>query len=135
MMLSQDLEWIAIDYSDDGRRKPKPNAMSNQEIDAFLLTRPDLPEKYRRRYEAEQTRRYTSSLACLAFALVGVPLGIKARRRDTSTGLVLSLAIGALYFMAGTVLGDAEGASWVLWIPNIVCLILGIILFRRARFR
>jgi lipopolysaccharide export system permease protein len=134
-MLSDDLEWIAIDYSDEGRRKPKPTAMTNPQIDEFLLSRPDLPEKYRRRYEAEQTRRYTSSLACLAFALVGVPLGIKARRRDTSTGRVLSLAIGALYFMAGSVLGDSEGATWVLWIPNIACMGLGIILFRRARFR
>lgn len=134
-MLSEDLEWIAIDYSDKGLRKAKPGAMTNQQIDEFLLSRPDLPERYRRRYEAEQTRRYTSSLACVAFALVGVPLGLKARRRDTSTGLVLSLAIGAIYFMAGSVLGDEGGASWILWIPNIACLILGIILFRRARFR
>ncbi len=135
-MLSEELEWMVVDYSDDKRRKPKPSAMTNSQIDWFLDSRPDLPGKYRARYRAEQQRRYTSSFACLAFALVGVPLGIKARRRDTSSGLVISLAIGALYFLAGSLMESSkEDGQWILWLPNLACLALGIFLFRRARFR
>jgi len=133
-MLSRELEWMVVDYSEDARGKPKPNAMSNAEIDAFLARRPNLPERIRARFHAEQTRRYTSSLACLAFALVGVPLGVKARRRDTSTGLVVSLAIGTAYFAASSMIEDS-GGGWTMWLPNLACLALGILLFRRARVR
>ena len=76
-----------------------------------------------------------TSFACLAFAFIGVPLGIKARRRDTSTGLILSLVIGAAYFVGGNMISDSGLDPWMAWIPNIACILLGIILFRRARFR
>ena len=135
-LLSGDLEWMVVDYSEDARRKPKPSAMTNKEIDVFLESWPTLPEKYRARYRAEQMRRYSSSFACLAFAFIGVPLGIKARRRDTSTGLIVSLGVGVLYFLAGSMIeNQTEDGQWVLWIPNLVSLGLGIFLFRRARFR
>ncbi len=67
--------------------------------------------------------------------LIGVPLGIKARRRDTSTGLIFSLGIGAAYFVAGSMITTREDTQWLLWIPNLLAVLLGIFLFRRARFR
>lgn len=135
-LLSEELEWMVVDYSDDFRRKPKPSAMTNGQIEDFLESRPDLPEKYRARFRNEIWRRYTSSFACLAFVLIGVPLGIKTRRRDTSSGLVISLAIGALYFLGGSLMEpSSEGEQWILWLPNVACVLLGIVLFRRARFR
>jgi lipopolysaccharide export LptBFGC system permease protein LptF len=146
IMLSDDLEWMVIDYSDEGLEKPKLSEMSNREIQEFVDSwpalepdaRPAKVEAWKRakaRALAEPARRYASSFACLAFAFIGVPLGIKARRRDTSTGLVLSLVIGAAYFVGGNMISDSGLAPWMAWIPNIICVMLGIILFRRARFR
>ena len=87
-------------------------------------------------YEAEIQNRYASSFACLAFAFIGIPLGIKARRKDTSTGLVLSLFIGAAYFVCGMIGGkDSTGVIIAAWTPNIICILLGLVLLRRARFR
>jgi lipopolysaccharide export system permease protein len=87
-------------------------------------------------YEAEIHRRYASSLACLAFAFIGVPLGIKARRKDTSSGLVLSLLIGAAYFLCGMIGGKTTaGVQLAAWAPNVACVLLGLFLLRRARFR
>jgi lipopolysaccharide export system permease protein len=69
---------------------------------------------------------------------VAVPLGLKSRRKDTSGGLVLSLGIGLLYFLCTMV---AEGfksntaATIALWAPNVFCGLLGLYLFRRARFK
>jgi len=134
-LISEELEWMVVDYSDDSRRKPKPSAMSNEEIDEFLLNHPELPSKYRARFMAQQTSRYTTSFACIAFAMIGVPLGIKARRRDTSSGLIFSLGIGVAYFLAGSMISTREDTQWLLWLPNILCVLLGIFLFRRARFR
>lgn len=87
-------------------------------------------------YEAEIHRRYASSLACLAFAFIGIPLGIKARRKDTSSGLIISLLIGAAYFICG-MLGSksSTGVQLAAWAPNVVCVLLGLVLLRRARFR
>ncbi|MCW1913830.1 LptF/LptG family permease [Luteolibacter sp. GHJ8] len=117
-------------------RKDKPSAMTNDEIYTYLDNR-RLPPRYAiGRYWAEAQRRYSSSFACLAFAFIGVPLGIKARRKDTSTGLILSLLIGAAYFICGMGGGTTKEAVLAgLWGPNIVCILLGLYLLRRARFR
>jgi len=88
----------------------------------------------------EPHKRASLSLACLAFAFIGVPLGISARRRETSTGLMVSLLIAALYFSSILFLDKSIGASreiqiMLFWLPNIVCLGLGCWLFHRASSR
>jgi lipopolysaccharide export LptBFGC system permease protein LptF len=87
-------------------------------------------------YEKEIHRRYASSFACLAFAFIGIPLGIKARRKDTSSGLILSLLIGVAYFICGMIGGKSHtGVLLAAWAPNVVSVLLGLVLLRRARFR
>jgi lipopolysaccharide export LptBFGC system permease protein LptF len=69
---------------------------------------------------------------------VAVPLGLKPRRKDTSGGLILSLGIGMLYFLATVAAEGFEtdlAATLALWTPNVLCGLLGLHLFRRARFR
>ena len=67
-----------------------------------------------------------------------MPLGLQARRRDSSSGLVLSLFIDAGYFLV-TILAEEfksdSAAALVLWAPNLACVILGVFLFRRARYK
>jgi lipopolysaccharide export system permease protein len=127
-------------------QKQDPKTMSNTEIrdsvknfDTLFPQFRKFPEQ-RRRYaancEAEIQRRYASSFACLAFAFIGVPLGVKARRKDTSTGLIISLLIGGGYFIIGMLGGRSpEGVILANWAPNVVCVLLGLYLLRRARFR
>jgi len=87
-------------------------------------------------FEKEIHRRFASSFACLAFAFIGIPLGIKARRKDTSSGLILSLLIGVAYFIFGMLGGkSSSGVLIATWAPNVVCVLLGLALLRRARFR
>jgi lipopolysaccharide export system permease protein len=119
------------------QRKESPSSKTNAELREFIAANPKLHPKYRiGRYWAEIQRRYASSFACLAFAFIGIPLGIKARRKDTSTGLILSLLIGAAYFVCGMMGGATEtGVLIATWTPNVVCVILGLFLLRRARFR
>ena len=40
-----------------------------------------------------------SRMACLALSMVAVPLGIQARRKETSTGLAISILVGLGYFL------------------------------------
>jgi lipopolysaccharide export LptBFGC system permease protein LptF len=52
--------------------------------------------------------------------------------------LVLSLMIAALYFVITTLAEHFDttiGANLVMWSPNVICVVLGLYLFRRARFK
>jgi lipopolysaccharide export system permease protein len=127
-------------------QKQDPATMGNAQIRDFVRNidtylpyfkdKPDLKAAFIARSNAEIQRRYASSFACIAFALIGVPLGVKARRKDTSTGLVISLLIGGAYFICGMLGGKSpNGIVLANWAPNVVCVILGLYLLRRARFR
>ncbi len=129
--------WL-FDFAADRARKVRPSAMTNQEIRKHIEQNPELEYERKVNMRAEITKRYSFSMACLSFACVAVPLGMKSRRKDSSSGLMLSLLIGTLYFLF-TVLADQFETDWeaslVLWAPNVLCILLGLWLFRRARFR
>ena len=83
------------------------------------------------------------SLAALAFALIAVPLGITAHRKETSVGFALSLVIAFSYFFFILV---AEAMSknpampgglpvFMIWLPNLLFIGLGVWLFSRLAKR
>lgn len=131
-------EPLVIDLKDPRERKMRANAMSNEQITREIRTNPVLTPEKKVAMRMEITKRYSFSMACLAFAFVAVPLGLQSRRRDTSGGLVISLLIGTGYFLV-TMLADQFktdlGATAMLWAPNVACVVLGIYLFRKARFK
>lgn len=120
------------------RRRRKANSMTNEEIKLEIAQNPDLEPDKKLKMQIEVTKRYSFSMACLAFAFVAVPLGMQTRRRDTSRGLVISLLIGTGYFLLTMIADQFEsdfGTTAMLWAPNIACVLLGLILFRRARYK
>jgi lipopolysaccharide export LptBFGC system permease protein LptF len=129
-------EPLLIDLRDPGSRRKRPGSMTNAEIHELMADETD--RERRIRYHTELVKRQSFSMACLAFAFIAVPLGLNARRRESSGGLMLSLLIGTGYFLV-TVLArqfpSEAMASAVLWSPNAACVLLGLLLFRRARFR
>ena len=79
-------------------------------------------------------------MAPLAFAFIGIPLALSARRTRASSGAGLSLVVALGYFLFFTIAdetqdGDLLLSQLLLWLPNILCVILGIFLFRRATKR
>lgn len=135
---AQEAEPWLFDFGSTRGKKIKSSAMTNDEIRTYLAKNPDLPKQKQVEFRAEITKRYTFSLACLSFACVAVPLGLKSRRKDTSSGLVMSLLIGLAYFLVTVAAEDFEtdaAATFVLWAPNVFCVLLGLFLFRRVRFR
>jgi lipopolysaccharide export system permease protein len=86
--------------------------------------------------KVEFHKRFSSSLACLAFALVAVPLGITTHRKETSVGFALSLVIAFTYYffiiVANTFRDNAHAFPQLLiWMPNIIFMTLGSVLFVR----
>ena len=92
--------------------------------------------KMRSSSRTEINKRFSFPIACLVFALVGVPLGITAHRRETSFGFAASLVVGVFYFLfiiiADTLRANAKlHPELLVWLPNVLFLGLGWWLFRR----
>ncbi len=138
-----DVDPVLFSFDSKKKRRIKASGLTNNEIRDYLANDPDaqkLTPKKRAKFSNAVTFRQSFSFACLAFAIMGVPLGIGARRKDTSTGFVLSLALGLGYFLfhifAGQTKSDGSiGSTILFWLPNIIALIIGLWLFRRARFK
>ena len=82
-------------------------------------------------------RQISSSFACLSFALIGIPLSIRAHRRETSIGIVFALLLSAIYYsfvIVGQMLtAHAEFAPHLIaWVPNFIFQITGAIMLRKV---
>lgn len=138
MAFAGEAEPLLIDLKNPRDRKLGASSMSNEQIRQAIATDPTLSVEKKLKMRREIMTRYSFSMACLAFAFVAVPLGLQSRRRDTSHGLVISLLIGSGYFLI-TMLADQfktnAGMMATLWAPNALCVVLGLVLFRRARYK
>jgi LPS export ABC transporter permease LptG/LPS export ABC transporter permease LptF len=81
----------------------------------------------------ELHKKYAIPTACLVFAIVGVPLGIRAHRGGRWAAFVVLLPIVLFYYVFLTVgeqLGDRQRIpAWVaMWTPNLVVGALGLYL-------
>lgn len=82
----------------------------------------------------ELNKRFSVSLACAAFALIAIPLGITAHRKETSVGFAISLVLAFTYFffiiMANTFQNKPSMyPSVLIWVPNFLFMGLGGYLF------
>lgn len=105
-----------------------------------LYIRGQLPQKVEIAFRTEGVQRASFACACLVFSLIGVPLAITARRRDTSTGFALGILVAAVYFLALVfceLSRKAPGATpyIVLWTPNVLCLLFALWQHRKALYR
>ena len=84
----------------------------------------------------EISKRFSFPFSCMAFALMAVPLGITAHRRETSMGFLMSLVVAFSYFLfvivADTLRNNpAMHPELLVWFPNVLFLLLGAWMFRR----
>lgn len=88
----------------------------------------------------EFNKRFSTSLSCIAFALIAIPLGVTTHRKETSVGFALSLVVAFSYFffilMADTFRGKPEAfPQFLIWVPNVLFIGLGSFLFLRLSKR
>jgi lipopolysaccharide export system permease protein len=76
------------------------------------------------------------ALAIFSFALIGVPLGIKVSRRETSANLGVAVVLALAYYCLIVAIGWLDHhpelhPEILLWVPNVVFICLGLVFLRR----
>ncbi len=79
----------------------------------------------------------SSAFAVLAFAVLGIPLGIRVSRQETSANLGVALGLVLVYYFLNVIASWLEGypafhPDLLLWLPTVLFLGLGAWLFRRS---
>jgi LPS export ABC transporter permease LptF len=115
------------------KKRPSRSAMSIEQLIDQLNSGTTREQSESR---TEINKRFSFPFACVAFAIIGVPLGVTAHRRETSVGFAMGLIVAIAYFLfviiADTLRGNPKVHPEILiWMPNVLFIALGALLFRR----
>jgi lipopolysaccharide export system permease protein len=125
----------------------KISLMTLAELRAALVDGPPLVyptpaqiELYHTRVQMQIQRHASGAFAVLAFALLGIPLGLKASRSETFVNLGLALALALIYYILWFLITLLEAhpnlhPDLLLWTPNLLYETVGLALIYRAARR
>lgn len=115
------------------KKKPTRSALSLSQLLEQLRSG---NRKDRSATRTELNKRFSFPFSCIAFSLIGVPLGITTHRRETSVGFAMGLIVAMSYFLF-IIIADTMRANGrihpelLVWFPNVLFISLGALLFWR----
>ena len=87
-------------------------------------------------HKVELNKRFVFAMASLCFVLVGVPLGIRSQRKESTVGMAISLAVSLGYYVVVILMLSCEEIYAIrpeilIWIPVVACILFASRLVRR----
>mgnify|MGYP003296792253 CR=1 FL=1 len=88
-----------------------------------------LAKRYQSDIQTEFQKRWVFAFASVCFVLVGVPLGIRAQRKESSIGMAISLGVALSYYMVIILISSLSKnfraqPEFLIWIPVVACALL-----------
>jgi len=96
-------------------------------------TRKGTEKYFARRYlsdmQTEFQKRWVFAFASICFVLVGIPLGIRAQRKESSIGMAISLGVALSYYLVVILMSSLSKnfraePEMLIWLPVVACLAL-----------
>lgn len=86
--------------------------------------------------KVEFSKRMVFAMASICFVLVGIPLGIRSQRRESTVGMAISLAVSLGYYVVVILMLSCEGMEairpwYLIWLPVVACFALSAYLVRK----
>ena len=141
---------LALQLTEDLERgtfqNQTPRSMRIAQLGAFVATlegalqtskNPEFTRKKLRFAQVEYHKKFSIPFACLAFGLMGIPLGLMVKQSGKMIGFGIGLVVILVYYLLLQV-GQSTGLSGMLspalamWLPNIVIGAFGIALSIRV---
>jgi len=86
--------------------------------------------------KTEFMKRWVSAFASICFVLVGIPLGIRAQRRESTIGMAIALVVALAYNMLELLMTSlsknySAHPEILIWLPVVLCIMLAFRLIPR----
>jgi len=86
--------------------------------------------------KVELNKRFVFAMASVCFVVIGIPLGIRSQRKESTIGMAISLAVSLGYYVVVILMLSADSMyrihpEFLIWLPVLVCLTLSVKFIRR----
>jgi len=124
-------EWLTYNKLQEARTNLAKTAVPTDQPAATRL------QVDRMKLELIYHDKFNTALAVLTLALIGVPLGIKVSRRETSANFAVAVALTLTYYVMTLAVKTLDNhpefrPDLLLWVPNVVLLTAGCCLLFRV---
>ena len=141
---------VKLDFTQlagDGKINKKAPDMTYMELiqaignvkEAFPDLEPEDMQRQRMKLVVDANQRLALSVSCFAFTLLGIPLGLKSHRKESSIGIGISLVLVFVFYLF-IIISDSLVAypqyrpDLIVWIPVLLAQGAGFMLLHRADY-
>ena len=117
-------------------RQPDPSKVRDEKVRQYLERQKDRLPREASCLKVELSKRFVFAMASFCFVLIGIPLGIRSQRKESTIGMAISLAVSLGYYVIVILMLSCEEIYVIrpeilIWAPVAICMVLSARLIRK----